>query len=166
MKIFISGLPRTGKTTLCKEIYEKYKEKIKISGFLTLEKRDGNKRDGFEIFELKNKKLYLFASREKISNICYAGYYLNLEVLEKVIEEVKDADLVIIDEIGKMEMMSQKFSSFINSLIKSDKNLLATLHRSFINNFKNFGKIYWLTRENYNQVLNEIENQINKIMGR
>ena len=39
MRIFISGMPGVGKTTLCRKIYENLKNKIKIVGFLTLEKK-------------------------------------------------------------------------------------------------------------------------------
>ncbi len=81
MKFFISGMPGVGKTTLCKKIYESLKNKIKIVGFLTLEKREKNKRIGFEIFLLHSETYHTFASKEKIGNKIYAGYYLNLDVL-------------------------------------------------------------------------------------
>ena len=159
MKIFISGMPKVGKTTLCRKIFENFKDKIKISGFLTEEKNENNKRVGFEIVLLPSEKRFLFASKEKISNISYAGYYLNLSILEKIIEkvekEIENSDLIIIDEIGKMEMKSYKFKSFIEKILELEINLIATLHREFISNFKNF-EIIWLKRENFDEVYEKI----------
>ena len=159
MKIFISGMPRVGKTTLCKKIYESLKNKIKTVGFLTLEKRDKNKRIGFEIFLLHNGKCFTFASKEKIGNKIYAGYYLNLDVLENAIDEVEkeleNANLLIIDEIGKMEMESDRFKDFVEKILKSEIPLIATLHRAFIPKFKKF-EILWLTRENFNETYEKI----------
>ena len=159
MKIFVSGMPGVGKTTLCKKIYENLKNKIKIVGFLTLEKREKNKRIGFEIFLLHNEKHFTFASKEKIGSKVYAGYYLNLEVLENAINEIeremKNANLLIIDEIGKMEMESNKFKEFVEKILKSEIPLIATLHRAFISKFKNF-EILWLTRENFNGTYEKI----------
>jgi len=163
MKIFVSGLPRSGKTTLVKKIYEEFKDKIKISGFYTEEISKNNFRLGFKIFSLDSKEEFIFAKKQKEENfnVNYAGYFLNLKVLEDVISKIdENPKLIIIDEIGKMEMLSEKFKNFIFKIMKSDKNVLATLHRSFINQFKNFGKVYWLSKENWENVYKEIKSFI------
>ncbi|MEM5828412.1 MAG: nucleoside-triphosphatase [Candidatus Aenigmatarchaeota archaeon] len=165
MKIFISGLPKSGKTTLIKKIYEEFKEKIKISGFYTEEISKNNYRIGFKIFFIDEEKEYLFASRknEFNYNISYAGYYLNLDVLEEIIKKINlNAKLLIIDEIGKMEMLSKDFERFIKEVINSKINLLATLHRAYIKEFETFGKVYFLTRESWNKTYEEIKNLIIK----
>ncbi|MEM5830382.1 MAG: nucleoside-triphosphatase [Candidatus Aenigmatarchaeota archaeon] len=165
MRIFVSGLPKSGKTTLIKRIYEEFKEKTKISGFFTEEILRNDYRIGFKMFFIDEQKEYLFASKknEFNSSVSYAGYFLNLRVLEEIVEKIDlNAKLLIIDEIGKMEMLSNKFKNFIQKILKNEINLLATLHRAYIKEFENFGKIYFLSRENWNKVYEEIKNLIIK----
>lgn len=159
MKIFVSGLPGVGKTTLIYEIVKEFKNKIKISGFLTFSILSNNRRVGFKIFDISSQKEFVFA-HEKIKGIKFGKYFVNISALEKEIQklekEIDESDLIVIDEIGKMEMLNQKFMSFVSQLIKGEKNLLCTLHRKFINSYKSFGKFYWLTKENKEKIKAEI----------
>jgi len=160
MKIFISGLPRSGKTTLVKKIYEDFSTKIKISGFYTEEISIEGKRMGFKIYSIDLGKEFEFAKRrkEKDFEVEYAGYYLNLKILDEIIDKVDlTSKLIIIDEIGKMEMMSKKFENFINEILNKNLNILATVHRSLAEKYKKFGKFYWLERENWEKVYKEIK---------
>ncbi|MEM5820670.1 MAG: nucleoside-triphosphatase [Candidatus Aenigmatarchaeota archaeon] len=157
MKIFISGLPRSGKTTLIKKIYELYKNKISISGFYTEEILKNNKRIGFEIYSIDLNQKFIFASKEIKSNLEYAGYYLFLENLNKIIDSVNlNSKLILIDEIGKMEMFSEKFKKFIEKIMEIEINIIATLHRAYINEFSRFGIVYWLEKEKWNETFQKI----------
>ncbi len=161
MKIFVSGFPASGKTTLLKNIFEEFENKIKIDGFLTLEIRKNNIREGFKIFWLKNKQEFIFASKNIKTSICYAGYYLDLNALENVIDKIDlNVQLLIIDEIGKMEMLSKKFENFIKKVLNSEINLLASVHRSLINLVKGYGEIFWINKENRNMIYEKIKNKI------
>lgn len=159
MKIFITGESGVGKTTLIEEIVDSLiKKGIKISGFITKEERREGKRMGFKIMELISKKEYIFASKIIQSNVKFGSYFLHLENLEKVLSESvnKNYKYLIIDEIGKMEFYSKFFKEKIFDLMKSDKNIIAVLHRDFVDNFKIYGKIFVLTRENKNYIKDEI----------
>jgi len=48
MKILITGLPGSGKTTLCRKIVQNLKGK-KVCGILSEEIREGGERKGFKI---------------------------------------------------------------------------------------------------------------------
>jgi len=160
MKIFVSGLPRSGKTTLVKKIYEDFSSKIKISGFYTEEINIEGKRMGFKIYSMDLKREFEFAKKRREENfeVEYAGYFLNLKILEEIIEKIDlNSKLIIIDEIGKMEMMSKKFESFINEILSKDLNLLATIHRSLAGKYKNLGIFYWLERETWEKIYKEIK---------
>lgn len=157
MKIFVSGLPRSGKTTLIKKIVELLKDKKRISGFYTEEKTENQKRIGFEIFSIDLNKKFLFASKFIKTSYSYAGYYLFLENLEKVINHIDiNSELIVIDEIGKMEMISEKFKSFIYQLFRKRINLVATLHREFIEEFSKYGKVFWLRKERWNETFKKV----------
>ncbi len=150
MKIFLTGNPGIGKTTIIKKVIERIERKV--IGFYTTEIRKEGKRIGFEIVEIPSNTKHLFASTEKISNIRFGKYYLDLEPLEEIIKKIEDkeseADIIIIDEIGKMEFFSKKFRNFIKKLLNSNKTLLATLHRSYKKEFGRYGEVIEVTKEN------------------
>lgn len=159
MKIFITGESGVGKTTLIEEIgVFLIKKGINVSGFITKEERREGKRIGFKIIELISKKEYIFASKIIQSNVKFGSYFLLLENLEKVLNESinRNYKYLIIDEIGKMEFYSKYFKEKIFDLMKTDKNIIAVLHRDFVDNFKIYGKIFILTRENRNYIKDEI----------
>ena len=68
--------------------------------------------------------------------------------------------LIIIDELGKMELLSKKFSECVRDVLNSKKPCLIALHRSLINEYKKYGKIFWLEKENYEDVKKEILNML------
>ncbi|XRO77821.1 nucleoside-triphosphatase [Methanocaldococcus sp. 10A] len=54
----------------------------------------------------------------------------------------------------------KKFSNVVNEVIKSNKPLLATLHRNWVNKFKDKGDIYTLTVENRDELFEKILNKV------
>ena len=150
MKIFITGNPGIGKTTVIKKVIEKLGKGV--IGFYTEEIRKEGKRIGFEMVEIPSNTRYLFASTQKIGNVRFGKYYLNLKPLERVIKEIEKEEgrenIIIIDEIGRMEFFSRKFRDFIKNLLNSNKTLVATLHRSYKKEFGKYGKIFEVTKEN------------------
>ncbi len=152
MKAFLIGLPGVGKTTIVRRFLKAYSRKV--VGFLTPEIRKNGKRMGFEIELIPSGEKLLFASVERISPVRFGKYWISMENLEKVIENVKNltekekADLIVIDEIGKMEMISPKFREFVEELVSSPKNLLCVVHRAYAKKFEKYGKVIFVTTEN------------------
>ncbi|MGB9857923.1 MAG: NTPase [Dictyoglomaceae bacterium] len=165
MRIFITGNPGVGKTTLLKKINEFCRGKgISTSGFITEEVREGKYRVGFELLSLKTYEKFNFASIYKVTPYKFGKYYLDIEKFDKVLEDIFciDAEIYILDEIGKMEFFSNKFKNKIYNFLDSKKNIIASLHRDFVSEFKNYGRIYQLTYENREIILNEIKEEILK----
>lgn len=126
--LILTGLPGVGKTTLVKRLIEGKKN---LRGFITEEIREGGRRSGFKLLTLSGREIIL--AHESFSSPYRVGKYgVNLRALEEVgVKEIEEgikegAPLIIIDEIGKMELYSNKF---IDVLFKAlDKSqVLATM---------------------------------------
>lgn len=132
-KILISGKPGCGKSTLVMKIVDALKEKnVTIGGIITPEFRQRGVRTGFKICNLLTAECKLMASRLFSSSIRVGRYGVDLHVIETFgCEALKqahtEAQVVVIDEIGKMELLSDKFQQVLYGLLKSDKLVLATV---------------------------------------
>ncbi|XP_044259956.1 nucleoside-triphosphatase THEP1 [Tribolium madens] len=131
--IILQGLPGIGKTTLTKKIANKLKEMaIDITGFYTEELRENNYRIGFDVVTLDNKRGILARKSNAEDNSKYkvGNYSVHIEEFEKMVlpifENVKS--IIIIDEIGKMELFSKKFQANIERVITDDNiRIVATV---------------------------------------
>ncbi|ADG13277.1 NTPase [Methanocaldococcus infernus] len=156
MRVFITGEPGVGKTTLIKRIYELLKDKYKVGGFITEEIREKGRRVGFKIKD--------FSGNEEI--LAYVGeghprvgkYRVYVKNLDKVLESLswEDKDIILIDEIGAMEFKSKKFKEFLDKVLSSNKDLIATLHRHYVNKFKDFGRVIRLEKNNREEIFKHI----------
>ncbi len=138
-------------------------QNINIGGIITPEirQKDGT-RKGFKIISLKDNWEGILASIEIINqNAPRVGkYFVNLKDLEvaseKIQESIKNCDALIIDEIGKMELFSDKFKEVLNQALESDKPLIATVHLSIAQKFKEKGELIFLERENRDRIKERI----------
>ncbi len=162
MKIFLTGLPGCGKTTVLLKVIEILKQRgLKIGGIITPEKRIGQKRIGFLVKDIYSGKERLLASSDYKFGPRLGKYRVNLDNFEKIALPAlqfafKNCDLIAIDEIGKMEFFSEKFKQKVFEILNSDKRVIAVLHRSFVFQFKDYGKIFEVTIENRENLPKEI----------
>ncbi|WP_203226252.1 NTPase [Thermococcus sp. 2319x1] len=169
MKIFITGLPGAGKTTLVLRVAEELKAyNLKIGGFITQEVRENGRRVGFKIKALDTGEEGILAWIGE-GHPRVGKYVVNLEDLNRVgvlaiQRALKDADLIIIDEIGAMEYKSREFAEAVEKAVKSEKPLLATVHRNYAKRFRNYGKLYVLTPENREHIRQEIIHNLKAIL--
>ena len=129
-KIFLTGRPLCGKTTLVKKIVNKLTNS-KIYGFYTEEILDKNKRVGFSIVSYDGQKGILAHVNNK-SQYEVGKYKVDVDVLEDIganalIKGKINADIIILDEIGKMELFSELVKLSIIEILGSDKTLIATI---------------------------------------
>ncbi len=126
------GRPGSGKTTLVKKLVEWLSPRgLKLAGFLTEEIRVGRERKGFQVINLSGERAIFahvgFSGMPHISK-----YGVDIGTLEKVaLIPLRDAyahsDLIIIDEIGGMELLSPLFRSLIREIFMSEGLILATM---------------------------------------
>jgi nucleoside-triphosphatase len=188
-KILLTGLPGCGKTTAITKIIANL-EPQKIAGFYTQEIRENNTRKGFSWNRLPGSagpRLCREASTPWpdgdgpsgiLAHIDIKGqqkvgkYGVDVASFEKSIVPIldiahTDAELFVIDEIGKMECLSKKFITAIRLLFSSDKSVLATVAKKgkgLISEIKNHTdtKLFNLTTQNRDIIITEIS-QILKV---
>jgi nucleoside-triphosphatase len=165
MNIFITGNPRSGKSTLIKKLLEKLSGK-KVSGIITPEIRVGGDRQGFKIIDLASGKEEILASANKERGPRVSKYWVNVEgmdfILDKFLESYPGSGYVVIDEIGMMEFYSRKFRDVVEMVISSQKTVIATLSRKFVGKFKTKGELLYLTRDNFDEVYNEVLSRVER----
>jgi len=130
MRILLTGSPGIGKTTVIHRILRDLRG-IKCAGFYTEEKRYSGQRRGFWIRTLDGEEGTL-ASIGYGRGPRVGRYMVHVEeferlVLSRINPEYSTAELYVIDEIGKMELMSKRFREGVINLLASKSNLLATV---------------------------------------
>ena len=128
-KTLITGKPGVGKTTLIQKIIEQM-GLIHMAGFYTAEIRCKGSRKGFELKGLNGKRRTL-AHVEIDSQHRVGKYGVDTVGFEEFLETLDllnpDVGLIVIDEIGKMELFSNRFRSLVCDALNSDKQMLATI---------------------------------------
>lgn len=147
--ILLTGKPRTGKTTLLKKIVEKLPS---CGGFYTEEINEKGQRIGFKIITLDGQEGIL-AKQGLESQYKLGKYGINLDDLEnigvKAIEKAQQTkEIIVIDEIGRMELFSEKFKSSVLKAFESGKKVLGVIHLAkidFLNALRNRKDVVLLT---------------------
>jgi nucleoside-triphosphatase len=136
-KIGITGMPSVGKTQTLVKIIEKIeKSGYKLEGMITTTLIEKKKRVGFYVMDWQTKEKEVFARLDWDSKDKVGKYGVDLGALERVgvraIEKAindETVDIIVIDEIGKMEMLSEKFCEMVIEALDSDKPIMVTLHK-------------------------------------
>ena len=105
--------------------------KGKTGGFYTEEIRTQGVREGFRLITLEGEEVIL-AHVSIHSPYRVSRYGVDIAGLERVgvpalHKAAQECDLVVIDEIGKMELFSAKFREAVSRVIDSGKRVLGTV---------------------------------------
>ena len=164
MNILITGRPGVGKTTLISKVIQGRKN---AKGFFTKEIRKNRKRVGFAIETLDGKKGVL-AHVNIESPFRVSKYKVNLKDIEDICVPSLDvhADFIIIDEIGKMELFSQKFKQKVIEALDTGKVIATIMERPnpFADQIKKRKDVnlYTVTEENRNELTDILRMEICK----
>jgi nucleoside-triphosphatase len=125
----LTGNPRTGKTTIIKQSLAQ--TGYDAGGFFTEEIRSGNTRKGFKIISLHGQEAIL-AHADYAGKYRVGRYGIDIEALENTgVKSVEEAlannQLIVIDEIGKMELFSDAFRDSVKKAISSTRPILGTI---------------------------------------
>jgi nucleoside-triphosphatase len=130
-RILLEGRPGSGKTTLARRIVVGLRERdIPVTGFTTEEIREAGTRVGFAVETIDGE-------RGTLAHVDYAGpprvgkYGVDLDAFEQMAIPALEAVpgvLVVIDELGKMELASKPFRDAVEQVFASDADVVATVH--------------------------------------
>ncbi|MEE9366218.1 MAG: NTPase [Dehalococcoidales bacterium] len=163
----LTGRPGTGKTSLVRQAVAELKGKA--GGFYTEEIRVQGMRLGFKLITLDGQEAVLahvdFHSRYRVGK-----YGVDIDGLNKVgvpaLEEaIGQRDVIVIDEIGKMELFSNRFREIVLEAVYSGKRVLGTIMLKpdpWADDIKRQSqvKLVEVTRTDYYRVLADIKQWI------
>ncbi len=110
------------------------KSGLRVGGICCPEIREGKKRVGFRILDLATGEEGILAHIKQEMGPKVGKYRVNLPALENVggkglVRAMEKADVVVVDEIGPMEMCSGLFRNAVEKTFDSPKPLLAAVHK-------------------------------------
>ena len=132
--LLLTGAPAVGKTTVLIKTVETLKHHgVSVGGMISREARERGVRVGFEIIDLTGNRHGWLAHVNQKSGPQVGKYHVNLEDLQDVgataiVQAVEKCAVVAIDEIGPMELFSQKFKQAVLQALDSRKLVLAVVH--------------------------------------
>lgn len=127
--ILLTGAPGSGKTTLIRRVAERFDRPA--GGFYTQEIRAGSVRRGFEIVTLDGRRGTL-AHVDIRGGPRVSKYGVDLDTLDTLAvaaihEAIAAGGLVVIDEIGPMEILSARFQQAVLEALHSPSPVLGTI---------------------------------------
>ena len=132
--IVVTGPPGVGKSTLVSKIvYRLRSSGVIVGGFITTEVKVKGVRTGFNIRDLTRDRTGVLASSESKLGPKLGRYRVNLTDLsgigaEGLEEAARTSELIVIDEVGPMELVSPEFRRAVGTCIDSGKPMLVVLH--------------------------------------
>lgn len=140
MKILLTGKPKSGKTTLLEKLLEDIKDK---HGMVAIEVLEDDTRIGFDLQDDSGHTAIL-ARTDRKTGIAVGRYYVDITSLNIFIEplfSIAPGQLLYIDEIGHMQLHSEKFQQLARSYLNAPNDYLGTVssiyEHPFIDEVKN-----------------------------
>jgi nucleoside-triphosphatase THEP1 len=126
--LLVTGPPRCGKSTLIEAVISAID--LPLSGFFTREIREGGHRTGFKIITLDGKEGVLAHERIK-SRVRLGKYRVNLKDLDEIavpsVIPSRPDQIIVIDEIGKMECFSTLFREAVLQVLDSPNKVIGSI---------------------------------------
>jgi nucleoside-triphosphatase len=161
--ILITGPPGIGKTTLIKRISHDL-QNLNPAGFYTEEIRVKGIRKGFSLVSLDGNRGML--SHTDITSRYRVGKYgVDIAAFEDFLDHIAffnpDIGVIIIDEIGKMECISDKFKQLLKTILEQERPVIATIAskgEGIIEDIKKLAdvELFVMMQNNRNSLLPEI----------
>ncbi|MEM3623588.1 MAG: NTPase [Candidatus Bathyarchaeia archaeon] len=166
--LLLTGSPGIGKTTVLLKVVEVLKDKgYIVGGMISREVRSCGTRVGFEILDLGSDRRGWLAHVNQKVGPQVGRYRVNLEDLdavgaEAILKAVEECDVIAVDEIGPMELFSEKFRLAVKMAVESPKPIIGVVHwkakHKLIDEVKTRkdAEIYAVTYENRDKIYETI----------
>ena len=131
--LLITGLPGVGKTTIVKQVAQKLGPRA--GGFYTEEILGPGGRKGFRLVTLEGREAAMahvdIRTRNRVGRYGVDVAMFDAVGVAAMREAVQSREVVVIDEIGKMELFSGEFQGAVLKAVSSPKIVVATvMHKS------------------------------------
>ena len=139
--LLVTGSPSVGKTTLLLKVIEALRAKgYRVGGMISRDVRMCGSRVGFDVTDLNSDKKGWLASVHQERGPQVGKYRVDIDDLNEVgvkaiLEACEKLDVVVIDEIGPMELFSEQFKETVKKAVESKKLVVSTIHRKMGNEF-------------------------------
>jgi nucleoside-triphosphatase len=132
LRLLLEGRPGIGKTTVARRLLVVLRDAgIPLGGFVTDEIRSGGRREGFAVRTVDGQRDIL-AHLELPGPPRVGRYGVNLPAFERValpaMAAPQPVGVVVVDELGKMELASAAFRDAMSDLLDRDVAVVATVH--------------------------------------
>jgi len=174
--MFVTGPPSIGKTSvLLRSVNGLRNRGYAIGGMISREVREGGVRVGFEIMDFSTEERGWLAHINQPTGPKISKYRVNLTDLEaigvsSILYAIRSADMIIVDEIGPMELFSSAFRDAVVQAAESEKPVLGTIHfglrNSLVNSLKKRedAEIFEVTYENRETLHNLIIDKVAQLL--
>lgn len=134
----LTGPKHSGKTTFLLKLVEKLKrEKFRIAGFTAPSVYEGTFLLGFDLYDIRRGQKVKLARRKSAKDefeFSEEGRRFGRKILES--DQTRNADLIIIDEFGPMELENGGWRKNIDLLLESKKCLLLIVREELVEKVK------------------------------
>lgn len=154
MKIFITGIPGIGKSTVLDKTGSTLRDMgFTVGGIKSPEIREKGRRIGFDVIDVVSGKRGVLARVDGNSEHRLGRYGVLIDEFESVAlpaldYAVNECDIIVIDEIAPMELFSRKFQEKVKEILSNRKPVISVLHRRYTQKYRKKGEIITVKREN------------------
>ncbi|MBQ6478672.1 MAG: hypothetical protein IJI44_04800 [Erysipelotrichaceae bacterium] len=167
MIVLLTGKPGIGKSTALSRITDMLGRR-RCAGLLAKEILKDGERVGFSSYGLKCRESVILAHKEFRTGFFIEDFGVDPKALDELCEKEytaaqdKQVHFMILDEIGRMQMMSQGFKRLLEKMAECEKHLIATIcledEIEYIREFKKRGgvRLFVLDEDNRKDVPLEV----------
>jgi len=160
-RIAVTGSPGIGKSTLVAKVISG--TKLRVGGVLARDRCYKDRRTGFELLDLSTGMVGILAD-EAGDGPQLGKYRVHLDDLDRIgaqaVENALGCDLIVVDEVGPMELSSHRFVLAVEKAIASPKPMLVVLHQwsnhRLAKKIRGSFRVLTVTRENRDSLVDEI----------
>ena len=131
IRVLLEGRPGSGKTTVARRLVQQLRAAgVPTAGFTTEEIREGGQRVGFAVESVSGQRGVL-AHVTRPGPPRVGKYGVDLSAFERIALPALAAPpgaVIVIDELGKMELASDRFREAVEAIFDGGSAVVATVH--------------------------------------